>query len=189
MKVCANCGAVIDNDALWCPQCGADAGKAVEREEPVVQPVPDPVVSSPAQPAFCSACGSPVLPGAAFCSACGAPLKANVVPPQQPDVQHVDVVEEEEIEIPQPRQRNTLGLVSFIMTMASLVVFLYSSYVGLGFLLCMIFCPVTLILSFIALFKKPRGFAVAAFIVSLVECLILVFLLCVFGLFYTLMAS
>lgn len=53
------------------------------------------------------------------------------------------------------RPSNTLGLAGFITSLASLIT-------------CGFLSPISLILSFIALFKKPRGFAMAGTLISLV---------------------
>ena len=186
MKVCANCGAEIQDNALWCPGCGADAGQAVDTPETMlrVEPEPSPV---PVSPAFCPSCGNPVAEKSAFCPACGASLNAGVVPQQQV-VQRVVVVEKQKEEprrTPRPiiipkEEHNTLGLISFILTMVGLFGFLFTSWIGIGFI-CVILWPITLIMSFIAMFKSPRGFAIAAFIISLLECLSILVVILFFG--------
>jgi len=150
MKKCANCGADVKDDALWCPECGADVGVAgSDQQQPGWQPTPQPAV--------------------------------------EPVVQQQPAVEQEER--PRPRRRpliipreeqNTLGLVSFILTMVGMFGFLFTSWLGFGLLLIFLF-PVTLIMSFIAMFKKPRGFAIAAFIISLLECLSVLIVVIFFG--------
>ena len=66
------------------------------------------------------------------------------------------------------QQENVLGIIGFVLSLIPL------TYGG-GLLLW----SIALILSFIALFKRPRGFAIAAFIISLV-CLAF-YLLALFG--------
>ena len=66
------------------------------------------------------------------------------------------------------QQENVLGIIGFVLSLLPL------TYGG-GILLW----SIALILSFIALFKRPRGFAIAGFIISLV-CLAF-YLLALFG--------
>lgn len=47
----------------------------VAEPEPIAQPVAEPVQETPAAPAFCTNCGSPVQPDAMFCSNCGHKLR------------------------------------------------------------------------------------------------------------------
>jgi len=66
------------------------------------------------------------------------------------------------------QQENVLGIIGFVLSLLPL------TYGG-GILLW----SIALILSFIALFKRPRGFAIAGFVISLV-CLAF-YLLALFG--------
>ena len=66
------------------------------------------------------------------------------------------------------QQENVLGIIGFVLSIIPL------TYGG-GILLW----SIALILSFIALFKRPRGFAIAGFVISLV-CLAF-YLLALFG--------
>ena len=66
------------------------------------------------------------------------------------------------------QQENVLGIIGFVLSLLPL------TYGG-GILLW----SIALILSFIALFKRPRGFAIAGFVISLV-CLTF-YLLALFG--------
>jgi hypothetical protein len=66
------------------------------------------------------------------------------------------------------QQENVLGIIGFVLSLIPL------TYGG-GLLLW----SIALLLSFIALFKRPRGFAIAGFIISLV-CLAF-YLLALFG--------
>lgn len=55
----------------------------------------------------------------------------------------------------QPQQSNGLGVAGFVISL-------------IGLLLCGGFlCPLGLLLSFIAMFKEPRGMAVAGFLIGL----------------------
>lgn len=64
---------------------------------------------------------------------------------------------------------NGLGLAGFIVSL-------------LGYFTGCILCPVGLLLSFIALFKRPRGFAIAGFILGLIGSIVPLALLLFFGL-------
>ena len=66
------------------------------------------------------------------------------------------------------QQENVLGIIGFVLSLIPL------TYGG-GILLW----SIALLLSFIALFKRPRGFAIAGFVISLV-CLAF-YLLALFG--------
>ena len=66
------------------------------------------------------------------------------------------------------QQENVLGIIGFVLSLLPL------TYGG-GILLW----SIALILSFIALFKRPRGFAIAGFVISLV-CLAF-YILALFG--------
>lgn len=74
-KVCANCGAVLKDDAAFCTACGAKyEPPVVATVEPGVQETPaqtgTPVVEEPAANK-CPNCGADLLDGAAFCVKCG----------------------------------------------------------------------------------------------------------------------
>lgn len=131
----------MKDDALWCPECGADVGNE--------QPQPAPMVS--------------------------------VVEPE--------VVVREQQEQPRRRRRpliipkkeeNVLGIVSFVLTMVGLIGVVSLSWVGVGLIFLLLF-PLTMILGFFAMFKKPRGFAVAAFIISLLANMATLVILIFFG--------
>lgn len=64
-RTCPNCGAVVKEDAVFCPQCGASIGKIpATPEQP---PVPVNV---------CPHCGAPLRPDAKFCPECGSVIEA-----------------------------------------------------------------------------------------------------------------
>ena len=60
-KICRGCGAVLDNDALFCMKCGM----RVEEEKTEIPPV------APSEQKVCIHCGSPLPEYAAFCNKCG----------------------------------------------------------------------------------------------------------------------
>jgi len=97
MKKCPKCGNQVQEDAIFCDQCGtrlegapaAPAEAAAEVAEPSapapaaeaaqeVAPAPPsqkPVAAAP-QGAICPSCGATNTPGEMFCDDCGAPLAA-----------------------------------------------------------------------------------------------------------------
>jgi hypothetical protein len=142
----------------------------------------------------CTNCGAEVADGALWCPQCGADVGNEQ--PQPTPVAHAEPVvvqSQGSSQEQQPRQRprrrplfipkqeeNTLGLVSFILTMVALFGLLTTSWIGIGFIFLVAF-PITMLLGFIAMFKKPRGFAVAAFIISLLANLGTLIVLLFFG--------
>jgi len=73
-----------------------------------------------------------------------------------------------------------MGIVSFVLTMVGVIGTATLSWFGVGLVFLFLF-PLTMILGFIAMFKKPRGFAVAAFIISLLANLTTLVILLFFG--------
>ncbi|NLV74290.1 MAG: zinc-ribbon domain-containing protein [Chloroflexi bacterium] len=103
MRTCSNCQNTVQDDAIFCDQCGTrlpakEAQPAAAPQTESVQPAvqPEPVAASeqptavpaaaPAEPqaapaavvseAICPSCGAQNLPGEAFCQNCGTPLAA-----------------------------------------------------------------------------------------------------------------
>lgn len=80
---CANCRAPLE-DASWvaCPKCGQPVGAAaVAATQAKAAGTGQGATPAPAQPVppasssgTCSACGSPLAPGARFCRDCGTPV-------------------------------------------------------------------------------------------------------------------
>ncbi len=64
MKDCPKCGAIVRDDAEFCPGCGGRL--QVSAESP----------AAPARAGFCGSCGERLQEGAAFCPNCGAPVRA-----------------------------------------------------------------------------------------------------------------
>ena len=58
-RICPKCGAELQDDELFCCECGT------KYEEPAP---PEPETGG-----FCAKCGTELRPGAAFCPRCGAP--------------------------------------------------------------------------------------------------------------------
>ncbi len=103
MIYCANCGTGLQNDALFCPECGTKTEKAITAAStPIIESIPIP--DTPAQPTpviipttpavevkpavelapppptkqYCRNCGKEVAAGAFACMGCGLPpMKAN----------------------------------------------------------------------------------------------------------------
>lgn len=73
-----------------------------------------------------------------------------------------------------------MGIVSFVLTMVGVIGIVTLSWFGVGLVFLFLF-PLTMILGFIAMFKKPRGFAVAAFVISLLANLTTLIILLFFG--------
>ena len=171
MKKCTRCGAEIADDALWCPKCGVNLSE---------------------ENACCPRCGQPVNADDDFCGSCGYQLKEQYAQPAQQVVVQERPVEYERprrpLYIPKGPEDNVLGLVSFVITMVGLFGFLFTSWFGFGFLFIFL-CPITLIMSFIALFKQPRTYAIIAFVISLLECIgmliVLLFFSAIVGAFFS----
>ena len=70
--------------------------------------------------------------------------------------------------VPVARPSNGLGVAGFIVSL-------------LGFITCGILWPVGLFLSFIGMFRRPRGFAFAGFVISLVGTVLLAVVVGFFG--------
>jgi len=143
MKKCSNCGAEINDEALWCPQCGADVGG--ESPQPAQNVNAEPVV-------------------------------VNEQPAEQPRRRRRPLF------IPK-REENVMGIVSFVLTMVGVVGTVTLSWFGVGLVFLFLF-PLSMILGFIAMFKKPRGFAVAAFIISLLANLTTLIIFLFFGVLF-----
>ena len=69
---CSNCGAMLEEDAAFCPECGT------------------PVKMKPAGQIFCPECGTPANPGDAFCGECGHPFDAPAFEYEETETQETD---------------------------------------------------------------------------------------------------
>lgn len=84
---CQNCGSTVQDDAVYCDQCGARLeAAAVSAASAPVPASPTTAAASfasaaPETPNICPACGTENLPGEMFCSNCGTPLQAPVPEP------------------------------------------------------------------------------------------------------------
>src|SRR4051794_20572043 len=71
---------------------------------------------------------------------------------------------------PTPAPTNGLGIAGFVVSLVGLI------------LTGGILCPIGLLLSLFALFRRPRGFAIAGFIIGIIGSLALIAVLAFFGL-------
>jgi hypothetical protein len=67
---CANCGADIASDAMFCNNCGTKVVRETAAPAPEAGVAAAPVVEK----SVCPTCGQPVAPGNLFCNNCGAKL-------------------------------------------------------------------------------------------------------------------
>ena len=58
---CENCGGVLNQDGPFCPHCGFDNTRAMQKRTAVAAP----------SPCFCGKCGNLLKPHTAFCGKCG----------------------------------------------------------------------------------------------------------------------
>jgi RNA polymerase subunit RPABC4/transcription elongation factor Spt4 len=111
-RACSHCGAMIPEEAVFCPECGQFSAREPGEEEelppeaPTVltdQPEPEPTPAEvPAATRACSYCGAMIPEKAVFCPECGRPPEpapapkptADVVPPPR------EKAEDESIPLP-----------------------------------------------------------------------------------------
>lgn len=166
---CPNCGRQVSDSAPVCPGCGT------------------PINTTSVKKTFCKYCGSEIQGDIAFCPSCGKPVKAlpqqnlqqsNSRQPQQTYQQPAYIQPVYQQPQPQAQQNQTtvivnggksngIGTAGLILAILA-IVFCWVPIVdfvlwGLGALL-----------SFIGLFKSPRGTAIAGFIISFLGIIIIV---------------
>jgi len=73
MDECPKCGNKVQEDAIFCDQCGT---RLVGAEAPAGAQEPEQVAAQEAQGIVCPGCGATNTPGEMFCDNCGAPLAA-----------------------------------------------------------------------------------------------------------------
>ena len=79
-KRCSNCGAEIDDETIFCMNCGMKVG-AVPAADPIPEIQPEPVFEAepevqPAQAKRCSNCGAEIDDETVFCMNCGMKVEA-----------------------------------------------------------------------------------------------------------------
>ena len=128
----------------------------LQEESPVKEPEPEPLLI------HCPACGTEVSRYAPACLKCGHPIHSAVQAQQAPQTDH-----NQTIIIQQPsRQSNGAGTAGFILALISLVL---SWVPGVGWIVWFL----GFLLSFIGMFRTPRGLAIAGFIISIIDLIIL----------------
>ena len=128
----------------------------LQEESPVKDPEPEPLLI------HCPACGTEVSRYAPACLKCGHPIHSTVQTQQAPQADH-----NQTIIIQQPsRQSNGAGTAGFILALISLVL---SWVPGVGWIVWFL----GFLLSFIGMFKTPRGLAITGFIISIIDLIIL----------------
>ena len=127
-----------------------------QEESPVKDPEPEPLLI------HCPACGTEVSRYAPACLKCGHPIHSAVQAQQAPQADH-----NQTIIIQQPsRQSNGTGTAGFILALISLIL---SWVPGVGWIVWFL----GFLLSFIGMFRTPRGLAIAGFIMSIIDLIIL----------------
>ena len=123
---------------------------------------------------FCSNCGKPIPSGSTFCPNCGSSVntEASMSGPsgyQQPGYQAPNAFAPQQV-APQPvRRRNGVAVAGFVLSLLGLI---FCWFPILNFFLVV---P-GLILSFIGVFREPRGKAVAGLILSAIAILTFIIL-------------
>lgn len=128
----------------------------LQEESPVKDPEPEPLLI------HCPACGTEVSRYAPACLKCGHPIHPATQTQKSPQTDH-----NQTIIIQQPsRQSNGTGTAGFILALISLVL---SWMPGVGWIVWFL----GFLLSFIGMFKAPRGLAITGFIISIIDLIIL----------------
>lgn len=127
-----------------------------QKESPVKDPEPEPLLI------HCPACGTEVSRYAPACLKCGHPIHSTIQTQQAPQADHNQTII---IQQP-PRQSNGTGTAGFILALISLVL---SWVPGVGWIVWFL----GLLLSFIGMFKTPKGLAIAGFLISIIDLIIL----------------
>lgn len=73
MKKCLKCGALLDDDAVFCAECGTNELIKIENEKP------------PVSKRRCPVCGEALEEDSRFCTNCGAKLEQKPVKPVKPE--------------------------------------------------------------------------------------------------------
>ena len=127
-----------------------------------------PPEASPVEPSeplliHCPACGAEVSRYAPTCIKCGHPIHAAVQTQEPPQAERCQTIV---IQQPPARSSNGAGTAGFVLALISLFL---SWMPGVGWVVWFL----GFLLSFIGLFSAPRGLAVAGFIISIIDLIIL----------------
>lgn len=110
----------------------------------------------------CPACGTEISRYAPSCLKCGHPICPTTPGAASPADHNQTII------IEQPaRQSNGMGTAGFVLSLIALIL---SWLPGVGWVVWFL----GLLLSFIGMFKSPRGLAVTGFIISIIDLIILV---------------
>lgn len=120
---------------------------------------------------FCPSCGNQIPDQSAFCPKCGKQLKPSAAQPQaQQPVSQQTVIQNTQ------KKGNGIGVAGFVL---ALVAFFLFWVPVLGWILWILGA----VFSIIGLFRQPRGLAIAGFVISFID--VIVLLLLAFGLLGT----
>lgn len=174
LTTCPKCGKQVSEYAPTCPDCGTLINTAPQKK------------------VFCKHCGAEIAEDVKFCPSCGGSQLPAAKPVQQPILQPI----QQPIQQPYMGQGNTN---TTTQTNTTTVVVNERGSNGLGTagfvfsILAFFVCWVPILdfviwflgalFSFLGLFKRPRGLAIAGFILSFIGIIILI---TVFGSLYAL---
>jgi len=138
-----------------------------------VNETPPPIPSPAIERYYCMNCGQLMTSGASFCPHCGYPqTPAQPQPAPMPFQQMASYAPQQPttIIVQEKNNSNAIGVIGFI---CSLVSILLCGVGGIGIFVWIF----GFLFSLIGIFKKPRGFAIAGFIISLIDLLALFIIL------------
>ena len=115
---------------------------------------------------FCPSCGNQVPDGTAFCPKCGKQIGSAAA--QQPQAQPQPVNQQVVIQNVE-KKSNGIGIAGFVFALVAV-------FLGWVPILNWVLWAIGALLSIIGLFKKPRGFAVAGFVISFISVILLIVL-------------
>lgn len=125
---------------------------------------------------YCPECGSPLCGGEKFCGNCGTPLNNTAVPqaglPYNPAIQtrndspEQSVPFRQQIIIKQESRNNGSGCGAGCAGFTFALLAIFSSFIPLVQVFSPIFAGLGAVLSFIGLFFRPRGLAIAGLLLS-----------------------
>jgi len=128
-----------------------------------------PSAPSPTKRCYCMNCGQLMMREASFCPYCGHPqTPVHPRPAPMPIQQMASYAPQQPttIIVREKSKSNTIGVIGFI---CSLVSILLCGVGGIGIFVWIF----GFLFSLIGIFKEPRGFAIAGFIISLIDLLAL----------------